>query len=117
MSGQGSIIPVSALQRKDCSAKGLAFQGTAEVVAGRLSGTVTMEEITGATVKGRFEVNGTLHTKKYTFTYDEKTDRLSGDRVEEKKRDGPVTLEGTFSAPNHTEGLKRTAGYRSVVIE
>ena len=104
-------------QSLDCHNKGLAFQGTTEVVSGELSGTVTIEAITGAEVTGRFNLNGigTLETETTTFTYEEGL--LTGSDGETTQRNGPVTMRGTFSAPYRIAGIPRMIGYRTVIIE
>lgn len=65
---------------------GCAVGGTSRMLWGQLSGTVTIEEITGAEVKGRFRVSGPGRL-------------LVADGEGEREETGSVAIEGRFSAP------------------
>lgn len=95
-----------------------AFEGTTRILGGRLSGSVTIEDITGAAVKGSFDLSGsgTLYIKDYTFTHDE-SGRVDGDESESREQGGPLAISGTFNAPNHLEGIISVVGTRAIIIE
>lgn len=74
------------IDAKETSTPGCIVDGTSQVILGDLTGTVTIDEITGAEVKGTFSVTGPA------------TVDISGEGGE-SQRSGPLIIEGSFSAP------------------
>ena len=104
-------------EKRDCNYIGTAFEGMRQRLYGRLTGTVTVENITGAEIIGSFELSGecTLVEKEYQFRYD-KDGRLTGNSRSEKSRDGPIKVTGKLRAPNIRHGQLQF-GYEAIVIE
>lgn len=78
------------------------FEGTWKILSGRLTGTVTIDKMTGATISGSYNLSGQgrLLTEQYKFSYDEDGRVDGSDRVQGTTTDGPITMKGSFSAPN-----------------
>jgi hypothetical protein len=103
---------------QDCRYAGYAFEGTTRRVTGRLEGTVTIDSIAGERVHGRFDLRGSgeLHEERREFTRNQEG-QVTGDReVDERTESGPIEVNGTFRAPNHTANLGRIVGMQTVVI-
>lgn len=104
------LLSTRPIEKRNCDYKGTAFEGTTRALYGRLTGTVSIEEITGAQVRGRFQLegDGALVATNYSFTYE--TTRSgqryrTGSEETETTRRGPIKIQGSFSAPNLAEGL------------
>lgn len=99
---------------------GMAFEGVIRYVSGRLSGTATVEDITGAEVTGAFSVDGpaTLHVERSVFRRND-DGQIVGDESKQSTRQGTVTVSGSFSAPTTHAGWQRapTVGYQSVTLD
>jgi len=78
-----------------------SFQGITRTLAGQLRGKVTIDKIAAGEIQGRLSLSGpaTLYTRDYRFTYSN-SGRISGDESTERQREGTITLEGQFRAPN-----------------
>lgn len=79
----------------------LAFQGTLErLEATTLSGRVWITEITGAEVRGRFEMTGEGTLTRTATVFDLQDGVVVGEQVVDRGEErGPVSFQGTFSAP------------------
>lgn len=124
MQAEGILLPADGYLT-DCGVRGLAFQGTPQVLFGRLEGTLTVTSVTGGSVAGTFELSGqgTLRTETSRFTYARR--QLTGDTCdyentcETSERRGPIAVSGTFEAPALLEGIPRGPRFevRSVRLE
>lgn len=81
--------------------QGVALSGVQRRVTGRLTGTVKIDAITEAAVRGTVALSGVgeLHRVEQDFRF---TDgQLSGGEiVSDTKETGPMTIQATFEAPN-----------------
>ena len=114
---------------------GQAFEGILTHVYGRLTGTVTIEKITGTVIESSFQLSGeaTLVETEYRFKCmtpevyppasagvcdpDERLSGSSPDRNGEKRRTGPISIEGRLLTPNRSAGGGLREGYQNVVID
>lgn len=115
--GVGQLLTGEAMERRDCEYRGTAFAGRIDRVFGNLRGSVTIDEMTGAEIHGRFELSGpaTVETSKFTYHYDGEG-RLTGDREERSNRSGDLRIEGELRAPNQAHGQARF-GWEAIVID
>lgn len=115
--GVGQLLTGEAMEKRDCQDQGTAFHGHVERVFGNLQGSVTIEEMTGAEIRGRFELSGsaTVETTAYTYRHDDEG-RLIGDREERSTRSGNLHIEGELRAPNQAHGQARF-GWEAIVID
>ena len=113
----GGLLTGGAMERRDCDYVGTAFEGRVERVFGRLSGTVTVEEMTGAEIHGRFDLWGpaSVEVTDSSFQYD-REGRLAGAREEMSSREGEIRILGRLRAPNQAHGQARF-GYEAIVID
>ncbi|PWE16409.1 hypothetical protein DDZ18_13390 [Marinicauda salina] len=119
VSGMLNNRPTGELaERRDCRYRDTAFEGRTVELYGSLAGTVTIEEITGAEIRGRFSLSGegTRRETEYAFNYDD-AGRVTGNDVDEDSRTGPVSIEGELRAPNVVRGGQLRFGYDAVVVD
>ncbi len=114
---------------------GYAFEGTKEHLYGHLTGEVTIEELTGASIEASFKLSGsgTLLSTRYVYDCDEPEvlqaprspvcepdEMLSGSlRASngESRATGRIAIEGTLRSPNRSAGGGVRPGYQNVVID
>jgi hypothetical protein len=98
------LMGTDMLRGLACGAGGRAFEGEIRILGGKLEGEVLIESVTGGVVTGSFTLAGAgeLITTTSRFTYDR--GRLSGSEDEEKTREGPLQVRGTFAASAEVAG-------------
>lgn len=112
---------VAQVQQLDCNQKKYFIGKRRDVFAPELTGSVTIERISSKEVIGRFEVGGTarMKTNRFELTGDSDTEgRILASKLgsrklnyvrHESKRDGSLTVSGSFAAPNHSGGIPNVA--------
>lgn len=83
----------------------LAFQGVREELQTTvMEGQVWITNLTGAEVRGRFELAGEALHNTVRTVFDVRNNAIVGDRVVDRTQDaGAIQIQGTFSAPSAVE--------------
>lgn len=105
------------MELTDCRYRGTAFSGTVESVYGRLSGTITVDEIAGGEVRGQLHLQGTgtLISERHRLVRNEYGKVLRSE-AETSQREGPVSIEGSFSALAVHGGELRLMGNQTIAL-
>ncbi|KTG16906.1 MULTISPECIES: hypothetical protein [unclassified Guyparkeria] len=132
---QGTFEKIPVPKGMAIRTMGYAFEGTRETLYGHLTGEVTIEELTGASIEATFRLSGdgTLVSTRYLYDCDEPEnlrvarspvcdpdEMLSGSlRASngESRTTGPMVIEGRLRTPNRSAGGGVRPGYQNVVID
>lgn len=109
-------IPKEAIPQ-DCDSEGRAFGGELRALTGTLTGTVSIEAVTGGVVTGTFTLTGTGRLKKTRSTFIYSGALVTGVTKMTDETEGPLQISGTFTAAADQDGNPLGAWGKTVRLD